>query len=725
MKQFFIFCIVIFVSVLSAGKSTTADAIVIFSTLGLTGSLIFVNKKIFRLDTSKKLLLSFILIHLWSLSFSVKQSVSFLTSYQAWAFLGIVYLFSFTASIYLSTTKVRSRFAEGLVLGAGIISLVTVFYYISGIKPPQGDLSLFFPTYGHDRFAEFFLPIIPISVYLLLDRKRAVLIRLAALFSITNLFISFSRASLISLFLLPVIAVFVNLSTDKKVKKWISATAVVALVTLLLFTPIWLTSKGFKPDTHPLMYILDKPFTAKERIDYFTDALAKWSRKKISGYGPGTYHFTTPNFRTNPTSTIFVHNHTLQSLYEGGALGLFTEAMLIIWAIISARRSCRGIADKLILAGVILSLTQAQLDFGWEIPIVYLVNLVFLFSLTNDPKKNPSSAGPLFSRIVAISLFVFALLFSLLSFGSILPWTPTPQMFQNLILSSYENGDKPLQQRTIDRWLRFEGGNGEVYKWLYQFNLHNGDLQEAFDNFQKVEKTVFLRNSLNINELTPFIKEMSTSPNALSVQDRFELLKVISNSYEPHDFFWLNEDLQTAIYSITDNLLLPSTTTGLNNLQLSQLHYWKYTQMLTRGMTNYEINQQSIDRAHSLDVSNQRFSLISQINRALTKADTAELLHFLDQLQALTSASEKPTALLGLRDHINMKLGDIYMKKGDLVSEMKHRREAINGTQTPIAYIQLAKRLNQLDQRADSASILEECTKLYPDCRVWLEKSLK
>lgn len=723
MRQLIIFYVIVFVSVLSAGKSATADAIIIFGTLGLTALLLFRDKKLLRLDTSKKLLLTFILVHLWSLSFSVRQSVSFLTSYQTWAYLGLVYLFSFAASFYLSTARFRSRFANGLVLFAGIISLATVFYYFTGIRPPQGDLSLFFPTYGHNRFAEFFLPITPFSVYILLDNKRSRNIRLAALFSITNLLLSFSRASLISLLFLPLIAIFINLSADNKVKKWILATAAVSLATVLLFTPVWLTSKEFKPGIHPLLYILDKPFTVRDRIEYFNDALVKWSQRKISGYGPGTYHFTSPDFRANSTPTIFVHNHTLQGLYEGGMLGLLAEAVIIIWAITRARRSCRDRTDKLILAGIVLSLVQAQLDFGWEIPIVYLVNLVFLFSLTNDPKKNHSSADPLSSKIVAIPLFVFALLFSLLSFGSVLPWAPAPQVFQKLILSSYENGDKQLQQSTIDRWLRLEGGNGEVYKWLYQFNFRNGDLQGSFDNFQKTEKTVFLRDSLTINELAPFIKGVSASPDSLSIQDRFELLKAISNSYEPHNFFWLKEDLQTAIYSITDSLLLSSATPGLNNFQLSQLLYWKYAQMLTRGTTNYGINQRTIDLAISLDASNQRYILISQINQALTRADESALLRFLDQLQSLTSSSEKPSVLLSLRDHINMRLGDIYMKKDDLENEMKYRYDALNGTQTATAYIQLAKRLYQLNQEIDSDTVLEECIKLYPDCRTWFEIS--
>lgn len=725
MRQLFIYSVLILVAVLSAGKSAIADSIVIFGTLGLTALLLFRDKKLLRLDTSKKLLLTLILVHLWSLSFSVRRSVSFLTSYQTWAYLGLVYLFSFAASCYLSTARLRSRFADGLVLLAGIISLATVFYYFTGIRLPQGDLSLFFPTYGHNRFAEFFLPITPFSVYILLDHKRSRTIRIAALFSITNLLLSFSRASLISLLSLPLIAIFMNLSTDKKVKKWILATAVVSLAIVLLFTPVWLTSKEFKPGIHPLLYILDKPFTVRDRIDYFNDALVKWSQRKISGYGPGTYHFTSPNFRANSIPTIFVHNHTLQSLYEGGLLGLIIEAILLIWAIFRARRSCREINDKLLLAGVVLSLTQAQFDFGWEIPIVYLINLVILFSLTKDSEKVPSPAGTSFSKIVATSLFVFALLFSLLSFGSVLPRVPTPQMFQKLISSGYENGDEQLLQRTIDRWLRLEGGNGEVYKWLYQFNFRNGDLQGSFDNFQKTEKTVFLRDSLTINELAPFIKEVSASPDSLSVQDRFELLKAISNSYEPHDFFWLNEDLQTAIYSITDSLLLSSATSGLNNFQLSQLLYWKYTQMLTRGTTNYGINQRTIDLAHSLDASNQRYILISQINQALTKSDVVALLHFLDQLQSPTSPSDKPVVLLSLRDHINMKLGDIYMKKGDSVNEMKYRRDALKGTQTATAYIQLAKRLYQLNQEIGSDTVLEECIKLYPDCRMWFEKSLK
>ena len=724
MKQLIIFCVVIFVSVFSAGKSTTSDVIVIFATLGITTSLLFFDKKLFKLDVSKKILLTFILIHLWALSFSVTQPISFLTSYQTWAYLGIVYLFSFAVSFYLSTSKLRSRFVDGLVLFAGTISLATAFYYISGMKPPQGDLSIFFPTYGHNRLAEFFLPITPFSIFILMDKKRPKLIRSAALISIINLFLSFSRTSLISLLFFPLVAVITNLRTDKKIQKWISAIALIALTMFALFTPIWLTSKGIKSDIHPLLLILDKPFSSKERIVFFIDALSKWSRKMVHGYGPGTYQYTATNPWANDLSTIFVHNHILQSLYEGGLLGLFAEVCLLIWAIVSARRSCRDIKDRLLLSGVLLSLIQAQLDFGWEIPAVYLINLIILFSLCRDPEKNSLLSDSKFSKIIATSLLVFSLSFSLLSFWSVFPWTSSTQGFQKLITSSWEKGDEQLEQKILDNWLRLEGGNGEVYKWLYQFNLRNGDFKKSFNNFIELEKTVYLRNSFSVNDLTQLIDETSLRPDTLSGEERFMLLNIISRNYKPHDFFWLPVNLQMTVYSIIDSIPLSSTPPFLSDSQLAELHYWRYTQMLTEGKTNYDFYQQFIDTALSLNPSNQLYNLISEINKALVKSNEVTLLQFLKQPLQPISTQEKPTILLSLRDHINMKLGDIYMKKNNFVDEIKYRREALKGTQTAVAYIQLAKRLNQLNQEDAAASILKECIKLYPDCRVWYEKSL-
>ena len=146
--------------------------------------------------------------------------------------------------------------------------------------------------------------------------------------------------------------------------------------------------------------------------------------------------------------------------------------------------------------------------------------------------------------------------------------------------------------------------------------------------------------------------------------------------------------------------------------------------MLTEGKTNYDFYQQFIDTALSLNPSNQLYNLISEINKALVKSNEVTLLQFLKQPLQPISTQEKPTILLSLRDHINMKLGDIYMKKNNFVDEIKYRREALKGTQTAVAYIQLAKRLNQLNQEDAAASILKECIKLYPDCRVWYEKSL-
>ena len=110
------------------------------------------------------------------------------------------------------------------------------------------------------------------------------------------------------------------------------------------------------------------------------------------------------------------------------------------------------------------------------------------------------------------------------------------------------------------------------------------------------------------------------------------------------------------------------------------------------------------------------------INQALFESDELALTAYLDQLPRPPTSPEKPTVLLSLRDHLNMKLGDIYLKKGNLAAELEHRRAALLGTRPATAYLQLAHRLDELNQKSESEATLAECVRLYPSCLIWFTR---
>lgn len=711
MKQIYIFGVVLLVSVLSLGKSNIADIVLTIGTFGLAVVTLISKKN--EISVQNKVLLGLVFLYLWALSFSVRQSVSFLTSYQVWIYLGLVYFFAFMASTYLSSSVALGRIVTGLLYFSGIVSLLTLLYYIFGIKLPQGDLSLFFPTYGHNRFAEFFLPFVPFAVSVIANRKTPKTLRVFTVISLINIAASFSRATLVGLSLLPFITVVLRLKFTQVTKKWLWLTGAGATTLFLGLSPVWLNSPGFDPKAHPLRYIFDKPFTAKDRLVFFVDSIKGWENKKIFGYGPGTYQYTPPNLWSDKTATIYVHNHLLQSLYENGLLGLSVEIVLLVFIFVRARQNCRTNTDGLLFAGVCLSLVQAQLDFGWEIPAVFLINLILLLSLGS--RRLPSSQTQP-SRLPFVAS-LYSLILVLLFFGGPF-WLPSAHRFQKQILRSQAEGDHKQVESTISKWLSLDRENGSTYKWLFHFSLAQGDLERAFEYLKSLSQTVYQKDELRPGDLTDFLEQVAKHPESLSLTDRYELLDQIDRNFIPNNFFWLVNSQQEAVFSIIDQIISSSSGTPLENYQLAKISYWKYTQLLVSGSKKYPDYTLFIDRARELDSGNELYEKIYRVHQSLISSNESELQK---TSRSLPDAGKEniPPVLLGLADHIYMRLGELAIVSGDWDKEERYRRQALSGTQTAIAFLELARRYDQRGQKSDFETVIADCARLYPDCPDW------
>lgn len=677
-----IFLILAASSLLSAGKSSTSDLLVIIASVVFVGILSFIKSNQSNFTRLDKCLIPLVLTYLLFTGFSVVTSISFHTSYRIWTFSGIVLLFAYSSSIYLSTSKAIQGLTSKLILFAGMISLTTFVFYMSGFKVPQGDTNLFFPVYGHNRFAEFYLPLLPFSLFLLFDKTSSRLVKVAIILSLNNFIISFSRSSYLAVILVSLFILATKIIKDKRVRRVSILLMIGSLTICTVLLPVWISSKGFNPKSAPLLYIFNKPFTVTDRINFFKDAIKKWQTSPINGLGQGTYTYTAVNRWVDTQSTSHVHNHPIQTLYESGILGLGAEIALLTFLVTIILRPIRSSPNKLIFLGVTMSFIQAQFDFGWEIPIVFLINLILLFSLFQVSKASDQTIPIRQHVLLKITLFVSIVIFALLSLVEILP---TGTKLDNVTFPS--------------------AGADNMYERL-----------------KKADEAMFIQDSVNISAFAPVINILSSNSGSLDIKKRYDLVERISRRYAPHDFFWVAPDsLRASVLKMVSDLRSDKDLSTLPTNQVAQINYWLYTKMLINGERLYDDYQHYLDTAVKLDPNNQKYSTVSEINKDLGSADANSLVVDVDLLNNQLKVTEKPTIYLALLDHVYMKVADLKMAVGEYDQEIEYRIMATNGTKSPTAYISLAKRLKKLGRNDESQIYLKQCVDSYPQCGVWYQ----
>jgi len=647
-------------------------------------------------------------------SFSLVQSESVLTSLQSLRTWIVVLLFASLSAAALNKHKALEWMIKILVLFSAFLSIVSLVLNIFNFPNPYMEINLIFPSFGHIRFAEFFLPLLPTSILYAVDNKKSKLIRISSMVSIIFLFLTFSRSSWLVILIAPILLPFyLGGKVIRGVIKQFVALSIVVLVLMGLLIKVWSGIKYVAPNSYRILNIVMKPLDLDTRVEYYRFSIKKFLDSSILGHGPGTFYFPKSNMYSGASSTIMAHNHFFQKVYEIGYVGAIIYFTTLFYLYRLAFMSTKGDATgRLVLMGVALSFIQSQMDFGWEIPIVYLINVLFIFAY--QPRDIKKSDIP--SKVSHV-LFATVIIWTLVSGISD---KSTSEKYNKLIKREVTNNFKssPL----VKQWIALDRGNGRTYISLSGKEFIVGNYQDSVDFLFKSVNSSMYQDVVSQKYLLRFLADPAI--NRITDQSVFKVLNIIDQSSYPHNFFWVNslEDQKTIFLAIDKLISNKNISESLTASEIAKIYYWKFTQVFTS--TNYQIESyvQYIDHALRIESGNAEYLQISNISHGIIENKESDSL--LKEINTELKKYPRKDIYISLGDLVYSNLSKYIESTGNLDKELEIRRLRIDFSHYGSSYISYAKRLSNLGLNNESEKILSECIVLYPDCKIWYKSAL-
>ena len=458
---------------------------------------------------------------------------------------------------------------------------------------------------------------------------------------------------------------------------------------------VWSSPESFKPNNFQLLNIIKKPLNVSPRLEYYKFAVTNMLNSPIWGYGPGNFYFPKANYYHATTSTIFTHNHLLQKIYELGLPGGLIYFGLLLWLFMNAiKNTSRDSHGRLLLLGAFISFLQAMMDFGWEIPIVYYLNLLIVFHFQPDNKSHFPTDN------LHRSLFVLLMVWTVVSGISN---KSTSEKFSKLITIKAKSD--LLSSPLVKQWVVLDRGNGKMYLSLSGKEFIAGNYKTSLELAFKSINSPIYSDVVSSKYLVRFLAEPVISQ--LDSQSIFRILDYISTKSTPHDFYWVKpEEDKKTIFKAVNLLLIGKPNKDLGDKNLAKLYYWKFTGSVT--------DVKSINKAVDLDPANQEYKNLKEI--VLMANGGSDLKVTLDRIKESQGKITKGTVYVSLTDIAYSKMADKLEIEGDVINELQIRTERLNETHYRQAYISYISRLVKLKKQEEAEKILQECKIRYANC---------
>jgi len=269
------------------------------------------------------------------------------------------------------------------LLLTSILSVISLYHtlILKYVNRASEGVSFMWVYFGHNHLAALLIFALPLSVYFLKKywhKKYAPVLLLTAYFLLFTLFLTFSRASLISLISACAFIIFFFRFVPKQK---IPLFFIIGSFGLLLsfITPIAKQVGVTKPDV-----------LSSARPVYWKTAIVNGLSHPITGTGLDTFRHLSYNTSSRVLKADYAHNFFLQILSDTGILGFLSSIGLIgsvLWK--AARRvfeirnlkfEIRNSQKALLLAfwvGLLASTLNTIVDFDWQLPTVFLVFWLF------------------------------------------------------------------------------------------------------------------------------------------------------------------------------------------------------------------------------------------------------------------------------------------------------------------------------------------------------------
>ncbi len=246
------------------------------------------------------------------------------------------------------------------------------------IRQPRLGGWIYGPYVNHNHYAGLMELLIPIPLVLALTRladdKERIACGIAAAIMTATVFLSGSRGGMLAIFV-ELVVLSVVLFRQKKVTRIAIALAAFAIVLVSLL--VWLGGKDLKGRVASISTEAHTELSGGMRLSIDRDALRMFRKKRVLGFGLGTFPVAYPQFRSFYTN-FFVneaHNDYLQLLTEMGLLGFGTMLWFIVVFYRGALRKINNWMFDLpgaVTLGCILGVTgilvHSLFDFNLQIP---------------------------------------------------------------------------------------------------------------------------------------------------------------------------------------------------------------------------------------------------------------------------------------------------------------------------------------------------------------------
>lgn len=308
--------------------------------------------------------------------------------------------------------KERKFFAATLTVLALISVVIAAYLYLTTSETRVAGLFFDYDKKAHiwpNAFALFLLMVWPVALQATMQatrffqKKYIKIIILSILF--TALFLTFSRAAMITFFIQVAVFFFINknsVTTDIFQKKYTAVIGIILLTGILIFSFQQVRSLKFEINSFQKKIAFqgtERETSIQERADFMKGAATLAMEKPFLGYGPGTFRFVYPKIQQNFLATSdHPHNFFLKIWMENGTFALIT---FLIFLFIIGWHQIKN--PSLYSIAALGALTQSLVDYNLNFltnALLFWIILGFSTDSSEGAKKNPSKT------IAALSIFI-------------------------------------------------------------------------------------------------------------------------------------------------------------------------------------------------------------------------------------------------------------------------------------------------------------------------------
>lgn len=320
----------------------------------------------------------FLVSSLISTIFSIDQNRSIV---QFFLYLSCFIIFVSIRSVF-STFKSKLLFVNCYLFITTALSLISLYHtlILHYVNRAREGVSFMWIYFGHNHLSALLIFAIPISLYLLKEYWHRKIINVLLLVHcyllIITLFLTFSRASAISLVIACTFITFF-LRLLPKQKNFILLP--ICFVLILVFSFITINAKQIgirKPD-----------FLNPARVVYWKTAIKNGVSHPLFGTGLDTFRHLSYKPPLHALKTDFAHNFFLQILSDTGVFGFLASIGLIGSLLWQSMKKLKAQNKKLkveerylflaLFVGLLASTLNTMVDFDWQISTVFLIFWIF------------------------------------------------------------------------------------------------------------------------------------------------------------------------------------------------------------------------------------------------------------------------------------------------------------------------------------------------------------